>query len=421
MRRYAAVVLVLGVAAAPAAAQDRRTLVEPQLPTAACVTLSPTSGDRSREIEAALRRCRGAAVRLGPGLYESGPIEMPSRVTLWLEPGATLRAIPDPRRFDAGQGLCGTIDTKGHGCRPLIHLADATDAAIMGAGTIDGAGGAAMAGGTETWWQLARRAQREGGKQNVPRLVTVDGGRNLVLYATRFANAANFHVAVNHVRGFTAWGVTIDAPADARNTDGIDPGASEDVTIAHSRFSTGDDDIAIKAGNGGGVRYVSILDSHVHAGHGVSIGSETVSGVSDVLVRGLTFDGTTSGLRIKSDPSRGGLVQRIRYQDICLRGVARPIDFDTRYDPKAQGGSIPVYRDIVLANVQGDGGQLIARGYDARHPLDVTLDGVRFPAGTPWQVANATLHIGPGGATPLPPGVTGPAATVGTACAGAGQ
>ncbi|MEE8609868.1 MAG: hypothetical protein V3V60_09780 [Sphingomonas aquatilis] len=57
---------------------------------------------------------------------------------------------------------------------------------------------------------------------------------------------------------------------------------------------------------------------------------------------------------------------------------------------------------------------MIARGYDARHPLDVTLDGVRFPAGTPWQVANATLHIGPGGA-----GVPGPAATVGTACAGA--
>ena len=53
------------------------------------------------------------------------------------------------------------------------------------------------------------------------------------------------------------------------------------------------------------------------------------------------------------------------------------------------------------------------------HTVDVTLDGVRFPAGTPWQVANATLHIGPGGATPLPPGVSGPAATVGTACAGA--
>ena len=133
MRRCAAVVLVLGVAAAPAAAQDRRTVVEPQLPTAACVTLSPTSGDRSREIEAALWRCRGAAVRLGPGLYESGPIEMPARVTLWLDPGATLRAIPDPRRFDAGQGLCGTIDTKGHGCRPLIHIADATDARSRGA------------------------------------------------------------------------------------------------------------------------------------------------------------------------------------------------------------------------------------------------------------------------------------------------
>lgn len=405
MRGRAALLIACGVAATPpAAAQDRRTVVEPRLPTAACATLSPAPGDRARDIEAAFRRCRGGAVRLAPGLYDSGPIEMPARVTLWLDPGATLRAIPDPRRFDAGQGLCGTIDAKGHGCRPLIHLADATDAAIMGAGTIDGAGGAAMAGGSETWWQLARRAQRQGGKQNVPRLVTVDRGRNLVLYRTRFANAANFHLAVNHVSGFTAWGIAIDAPADARNTDGIDPGASEDVTIAYVAISTGDDDIALKAGKGGGVRHVSILDSRIGAGHGVSIGSETVSGVSDVLVRGLTFDGTTSGLRIKSDPSRGGLVQRVRYQDIRLRSVARPIDFTTRYDPQARGGAIPVYREIVLANVSGDGGRLVVQGYDARHPLDVTLDGVRFTGDARWDVANATLHLGSQGATPLPPG-----------------
>jgi polygalacturonase len=81
--------------------------------------------------------------------------------------------------------------------------------------------------------------------------------------------------------------VRIDTPADARNTDGIDPGASQDITIAHAFIRTGDDNIAIKAGKGP-TRHVSVLDSHFYAGHGMSIGSETQAGVSDILVRHLT-------------------------------------------------------------------------------------------------------------------------------------
>ena len=41
----------------------------------------------------------------------------------------------------------------------------------------------------------------------------------------------------------------------------------------------------------------------------MSIGSVTAGGVSHVLVRNLTIDGAQNGIRIKSDPSRGGLVQ----------------------------------------------------------------------------------------------------------------
>ncbi len=53
----------------------------------------------------------------------------------------------------------------------------------------------------ESWWQLARRAQREGGKQNNPRLVEADHARDLVFYRTTFRNAPNFHVVLNDVQG----------------------------------------------------------------------------------------------------------------------------------------------------------------------------------------------------------------------------
>lgn len=394
-------------------------MVEPQLPDKACVTLAATSGDNARAIETALRHCRGAAVRLVAGLYPSGPIEMPAHTTLWLDPGATLRAIADPRAFDTGGHRCGTIDDCGRGCRPLLHLADATGTAIMGDGTIDGAGGAPMAGTRESWWQLARRAQREGGKQNTPRLVVIDGGRGLTLYRTHFVNSANFHLSVNHVSGFTAWAVVIDAPADARNTDGIDPGASEDITITRSFISTGDDNVALKAGNSGGVHHVSIIDNHFYAGHGMSIGSETIGGVSNVLVRNLTLDGTTSGLRIKSDAGRGGLVQHVRFEHVCLRGNERPIDFTTRYDPAATGSAIPVYRDIVLSDVNGTGGRLIAIGHDPRHPLEITLDGVRFAGDAEWEVTDSIITIGTRGASPAPPGASGSVAQVQGDCTAA--
>ena len=51
----------------------------------------------------------------------------------------------------------------------------------------------------------------------------------------------------------------------------------------------------------------------------MSIGSETNGGVRNVSVCDLSLDGTDNGLRIKSDASRGGLVQGIYYTDVCIR------------------------------------------------------------------------------------------------------
>ncbi|HEX7606357.1 MAG TPA: pectinesterase family protein, partial [Usitatibacter sp.] len=222
---------------------------------------------------------------------------------------------------------------------------------IMGDGVIDGRGGDAMEGKAETWWQLARRAQRERLHQNVPRLVVVDGARDFTLYRITLRDSPNFHVTLHGVDGFTAWGVKIDAPADARNTDGIDPVSSRNVSIVGSFIRTGDDNVAIKAGRDGPSENISIVDNHFYNGHGMSIGSETVGGVRRVLVERLTMEGSTSGLRIKSDVSRGGRVDGVRYSDICLRNVGKPIDIDTRYDRDARGNSVPVYTGLSFERI----------------------------------------------------------------------
>src|SRR6185437_4655481 len=112
-------------------------------------------------------------------------------------------------------------------------------------------------------------------------------------------------------------GVKIYSPKNARNTDGIDPGNSSNVTIAYSWIDTGDDNVAIKAGAGLPATHMTIAHNHFYSGHGMSIGSETNGGVSAIDVSDLTIEDADYGLRIKSNPSRGGLVEGISYRDVC--------------------------------------------------------------------------------------------------------
>lgn len=370
-------------------AQDRRTVTEPTAPHILCATYTPAS---TVSLQSALDSCpEGSALRLSAGHYESGPLIMPSGVFLWLDQGSVLGASTNPARYDQGRNLCGTIDVHGHGCRPFILFSQTTGGGIFGPGIIDGNGGHPMTDTDETWWHLARRAQREDGKQNVPRLIVVQDAQNITFAHLTLRNSPNFHITLDHVSGATFWDVRIDTPEDARNTDGIDPGSSEDITIAHSFIRTGDDNVAIKAGQNGPSRYISVLDNHFYAGHGMSIGSETFRGVSHILVRNLTLDGTTAGLRIKSDSSRGGLVDDVHYDHICLRHNAWPIMLDTHYDPHSFGFDTPEYRHILLSNIHGEDGILLIHGTDASNPIEATLSNVFFSGPAAWDVQYATI------------------------------
>lgn len=399
------------------AAGDRREVKRPDPIQPVCVTLYPSrnldSVATQAEIQQALNHCpTGQAVQLSHDaaghIFTSGPLHIPSGVFLRLDQGTVLAADPNPEYYDKGQGLCGTIDKKGKGCRPFIQIKNSQGGGIQGAGTIDGQGGVPMSGQAETWWEMARRAQSiPGGRQNAPRLIQVDNARDITIQGIRLHNSPNFHIVLNHVNGGTVWGVVIDTPASARNTDGIDPGASQDITIAESFIRTGDDNIAIKAGNGP-TEHISITGNHFYSGHGMSIGSEVNAGVRDVVVHDLTLDGTTSGLRIKSDVSRGGLVSDIEYAHICMRNNRWPVTFDTHYSSTAKGDAVPVYQNIVLRDVHSTNhqpGTVLLRGYDASHPVDVMMDGVTFSPDTRWHTEFLHLTQGGQGVWPAPPGI----------------
>src|SRR5471032_1588645 len=372
-----------GVSAAQA--QDLRKVVEPVAP-ASCSVMTATGAapgkDDTDRIQHAIDHCApGQAVRLSAQndkrSFVSGPLALRSGVGLLIDGGVTLYASTDPRRYDRADQRCGKVDDKGHGCRTFITADQTSGSGIYGEGVIDGQGGHVVDGGTESWWQLARRAQKEDARQNVPRLIEITNAQNITLHKITLRNSPNFHVTLNKVDGFTAWGMRIDTPATARNTDGIDPISSRNVTVAYSHIRTGDDNVAIKAGNNGPTENISVLHNHFYSGHGMSIGSETNGGVRRVLVDDLSMDGTTSGLRIKSDVSRGGVVDQVNYRNVCLRDVKAPIDISTHYNPRADGTQIPVYTNIDFDGVHSvTPGRVIMQGYDEQHPLQATLRDV---------------------------------------------
>jgi polygalacturonase len=385
--------------------QDIRTVTEPKIPPA-CVTLQADvaanhgvialadeqklstariqdaldhcSADTAAASSAASPSSRSVVLRAHgkKNVFITGPLTLRPGVVLVVSKNTALVASRDPRVYDLSPGGCGIVSAHGRGCKPLISGDGAINAGIMGEGSIDARGGATLLGQDVTWWDLAHQAKIIDQQQSVPAMIALRHVDNFILYKITLRNSPGFHVSVNQTDGFTAWGVKIMTPKTARNTDGIDPGSSRNITIAYSYIHTGDDDVCLKPSAAGAVSNMSVLHNHFYSGHGMSIGSGTFGGVDHLLVDDLTIDGADNGLRIKSDPSRGGLVHQVLYRNVCIRNVPNPLVFTPHYT-NFTGDRLPIYQDITLENVHVlTPGAFTFYGLDADHKLQIKLDNV---------------------------------------------
>ena len=365
-------------------AQDTRQVTEPVIPKSCTVLTSELSSiDEDRpdtaRIQEALDKCpAGQAVELSGKVFLAGPLQLRAGVTLAVNRGTTLYGSRNPRDYDISPGSCGVVDKRGHGCKALISGDRVAGAGVMGEGAIDGRGGAALISQKVSWWDLAQEAKVKNLNQSVPRLMQLSHCDNFTLYRITLRNSPNFHVAYNGGNGFTAWGVIIDSPKTARNTDGIDPGNAQNVTIKRCFIRTGDDNVAIKAGAPGPTSHMTIEDNHFYTGHGMSIGSETDGGASAIRVTNLSIDGADNGIRIKSNSSRGGPVRDVLYEDVCIRDTKNPILMDSNYSFMGEAkDKLPSFEGIILRNVRVlSAGKITLDGFDASHRLGITFDNV---------------------------------------------
>jgi polygalacturonase len=404
-------------AAATVATGDTRSVSQPSIPGTVCATLfaqltisgrtfsssQESSPPDTSRIQQKLDSCTSSsgtvAVKLvasgSSNAFLTGPLTVHAGEVLLIDSGATLYGSRNPANYQvSGKPTCGTLATSEGGCKPLIQVSGA-NAGVEGVqnssghqGAIDGRGDTAILGSSTTWWQLADQAKAQSKNQQNPRLMEADSSNNFTLYDINLLNSANFHVVYKGGNGFTAWGVRIKTPANARNTDGIDPSGASNVTIANSSIQDGDDGIAVKGGSA--ASNMTIRNDYFWGTHGISIGSETNGGVKNILFENNTLNGVDSsgitsssdnGIRIKSSASNGGAVTQVSYLNTCLSGMKAPIVLDTHYS-SSSGSSIPSFTDIVingvLATSSSSSATSVLNGYNSSHPLGVTLENVHL-------------------------------------------
>ncbi|MCW2002981.1 polygalacturonase [Xanthomonas arboricola] len=388
---------------------DSRAVSEPGIPaTCQAVKAEHTASARqfaaalesappdTKNIQAALTACAGknGSVLLTAGAgnaFLTGPLSIPTGVTLVVDQGVTVYGSRNPADYGSG---CGTAGSKSGGCLPLISVKGARSG-VMGVriggrqGTIDGRGDLTMLGKSTTWWEFGENAKKANQVQNSPDLIKVQNSSAFTLYNVNLINAAYFHFFAHIVDGLTIWGTRVKSPATSPNTDGLDLDSVVNATVFDNDVMGGDDCVAIKtiASKSGNI---TLRNNRCYGTHGISIGSEVMSGVSNVLVDSTAITASddagnrstdNNGLRIKTSITKGGPVSLITYRNTCLYGVTSPLVINPFYS-RGDSGTAPTFSQIVVNGLRttGDAGLKgkgwILEGYNAQTPLDLVLANV---------------------------------------------
>jgi len=178
------------------------------------------------------------------------------------------------------------------------------------------------------------------------------------------------------------------------NTDGINLNSTKNALIEYCQINAGDDCIALKSGiNEDGwrvgrpaenivIRHIKGFRSH----GGIVIGSDMSGDVRNIFAYDCQFDGADRGIRLKSNASRGGVVENIWYENIIMRNIrAEAIRINTHYGAYMAdkgGKAYPLFRNITIRDVTCDGARVAVSMDGTIHkPIEnITLENVSIKA-----------------------------------------
>jgi polygalacturonase len=355
-------------------------------------------------IQAAIDKCSaagGGVIVVPKGTFLSGALYFKPGVNLLVEKDGVLKSTTTMADFPP-------IYTRWEGIErywtsAFLNFVGMTNVDVSGEGMLDGSGTAFGSGG------------RGGGRTGVPEQASspsfvyaipppTTGTLNVLKSATGlpsvnaagvrlpgggglapprllvFQNCANVHVSGLHCLNQARWGVVFiyctDVQAeklDVRNpqhnipsSDCMDIDSCSRIHVTGCYFECNDDCLSIKAGKDeDGLRVnrpsedILIEKTHFAFGHGgAAMGSETSGGIRRVRILDCIADGgNLAPVRFKSQPSRGGVVEDITYENYTLDGTRTAFDFNMAWrmvPPIAAPAKVlPVVRNVKIINLHG--------------------------------------------------------------------
>lgn len=286
-----------------------------------------------------------------------------SNVEFHIEEGATLLVSNDRKSWP---GTANIIDAQN-----IEHVA------ITGRGTINGQG--------LKWWQ-----HRDDFRPHTVQFTNVKHG---ILSETLYLNAPNHvlelfcddcELAYIQVLAPPSTGDCENEDLCSHNTDAVDVHGTP-FYVHNVNFTTGDDNVAVHAND------TLVEDSYFGSGHGASIGSLCGDYLNNITFRNISFHGTTTGARIKTDPNCTGHVSHVLYEDLTMLDVGQAISVSQHYnDPSGKGHSKFLIDSIEFKNIT------VIRSYEGADEVAKHDDGdtmIEFDCDTYFNGANCHVML----------------------------
>ncbi|KAJ8479690.1 hypothetical protein OPV22_023417 [Ensete ventricosum] len=266
-----------------------------------------------------LRSRGGTLLYIPPGVWLTGSFSLTSHMTLYLARGAVIKATQDTWSWP----LADPLPSYGRGRElpgrryvSFIHGDGISDVIITGEnGTIDGQG--------DVWWNMWRQRSLHFTR---PNLLEFKNSRDIIISNVVFQNSPFWNIHPVYCSNVVIKYVTVLAPYDSPNTDGIDPDSSSNVCIEDAHIATGDDLVAIKSG-GGYIRNVTVVNVSMNkVRKGIRIAGDVGDHPDEYFNRYAmpTVDGVTIKNVWGIDIQQPGSIEGIRsspFTRICLSNV----------------------------------------------------------------------------------------------------
>jgi hypothetical protein len=284
----------------------------------------------------------GGVVTVPPGKYNVGTLILKDNIDLHVQAGAELIGSPNIADY---KEIIHKYESRTNGLYAkhfVVFAEGAKNISITGSGTINGNG---------------LKNFQKGDPQNLrPFLVRLVNCDNVTLRDVHLLEAANWTLHLLGCRDVNVDGIVIENGVDA-NRDGLDIDCCQRVTVANSRFLTGDDAIVMKATSDVLCEDITITNCVIRTrASAIKTGTESNGGFRNITVSNCTIRDLPRHAGIELMTVDGGMMQNIVVDNITMINVATPffvrLGIRARpYKPGQYVSKVDDVKDITLSNI----------------------------------------------------------------------